>query len=181
MHTHPQPGTVHSITMNNIMNMRRPSRFGASQPAPKVMPTISDVSSDNSEGGAPLHEGLTFSQMKMNQAARNRVQREAVTAAGEDSKPTDNHVPDRRPNGAHASVAAPLPVTKQLNADNGGKAHKLNPASDMFIPSSTTYNDLTKIKVSLHPAILQDSTITSPLSYEFHIHPHMSPTTNPHA
>ncbi|KAK7916977.1 RNA recognition- RNP-1 [Apiospora marii] len=130
------------------MNTRRPSRLGASQTPAKVMPTISDVSSDNSEGGAPLHDGgLTFSQMKMNQAARNQAQREAAAAAVEESTPTKNHVPDRRPNGAHASVAAPMPAAKQQpNGEKDGKAHKLNPASDMFIPSSATYNDLTKIQ-----------------------------------
>ncbi|KAK8067832.1 hypothetical protein PG996_006944, partial [Apiospora saccharicola] len=133
--------------MNNLMNMRRTARYGTSLPPTKAMPTISDASSDNSEGGAPLHEGLTFSQMKMNQAARNRIQREAAAAAAaEDSKPTDNQVPDRRPNGTQASVAAPLPDGKQPQADKGSKAHKLNPASDMFIPSSSTYNDLTKIQ-----------------------------------
>ncbi|KAK8073922.1 hypothetical protein PG994_004821 [Apiospora phragmitis] len=109
------------------------------------MPTISDVSSDNSEGGAPLNAGPTFSQMKMGQAERNRIHRDAVAAGG--SKPTDSHAPDRRqPNGSPV-IASSFPAAKQQpKAGKGGNGRKLNPASEMFIPSSNTFNDLTKLQ-----------------------------------
>ncbi|KAK8023956.1 RNA recognition- RNP-1 [Apiospora rasikravindrae] len=116
--------------MNNLMNMRRPSRYGANLPAPQAMPTISDVSSDNSEGGAPLHEAQTFSQMRMGQLERNRVQRDAAagtTAAG-GPKPTNNHVAGHHTNGSPATVG-PFPAEKQQPktqaADNQSKLLQL--------------------------------------------------------
>ncbi|KAK7946463.1 uncharacterized protein PG986_010784 [Apiospora aurea] len=137
--------------MNNLVNMRRPSRLGANLPATQAIPTVSDVSSDKSEGGAPLHEVQTFSQMRMGQLERNRVQRDAAaaTAPAGVPKPTNNHVTDHRANGSPAAVG-PVPAEKQQpKAKNEGpKVHKLNPASDMFIPSSSTFNDLTKIQAA---------------------------------
>ncbi|KAK8877117.1 RNA recognition RNP-1 [Apiospora arundinis] len=129
--------------MHNLMNLSR-SRYGSSLPVTQAMPTISDVSSDNSEGGAPLHENKTFSQMRMGQVEHNRMKREVAATGG--PKLPENHASDLHHTDSSADVGSFSATKQQSKANKGGKVHKLNPASNMFIPASGTVNDLTKIQ-----------------------------------
>ena len=133
--------------MNNLLNVRRPAQYATGRPAARVMPTISsDASSDNSEGGAPLHDKMTFSEMRMSQVERNRMQRDAVAA--EASKVPDDHAAGPRLSDSSATASTFSAGEQKFKAGQGSRNHELNPASNMFIPSSATVNDLTKLQVS---------------------------------
>lgn len=146
-HTHTQSISVYISNMNNLLNVRRPAQYATGRPAARVMPTISsDASSDNSEGGAPLHDKMTFSEMRMSQVERNRMQRDAVAA--EASKVPDDHAAGPRLSDSSATASTFSAGEQKFKAGQGSRNHELNPASNMFIPSSATVNDLTKLQVS---------------------------------